>query len=65
MTIMFQTPVWNGGLCVMPGTHKNGDPKAAAGCKHGQCRAAACRDQLSIWETTKGIETIAMAAATI
>ena len=28
--IMPQTPVWNGGLCVMPGTHKNGDPKAAA-----------------------------------
>ncbi len=27
---MFQTSVWNGGLCVMPGTHKNGDPKAAA-----------------------------------
>ena len=27
---MFQTSVWNGGLCVMPGTHKNGGPRAAA-----------------------------------
>ena len=36
-----------------------------AGCMHGQCRAAAVPGHLSSLVVTKGMETSAMAAATI
>ena len=46
--------------------NKKGDPKSAGGCMHGQCQAAAVFwDHPSIWETTEGIKTSAIAAETM